>query len=136
MKRRRQHRLVLAAAGLYNLAWGGWIALHPTALYHATGIPVPDHPQVAALVGMVIGLYGVLYLDAARRPENGWLIAAVGLLGKTLGPAAFLWHVTTGAWPADGIPTIVFNDLIWWLPFAIYLHDAWPLTTKTHAARD
>jgi len=35
---------------------------------------------------MVLGLYGILYLDVARRPTQGWLVAAVALTGKTLGP--------------------------------------------------
>lgn len=126
MRRRRQHRAVFATAGIYNLAWGAWVALDPVSLYRATGVPVPDHPEIASALGMVIGLYGILYLQVARRPEHGWLIAAVGFLGKIAGPAAFAWHVAAGSWPPDGLTVIVLNDLIWWLPFAAYLYDAWP----------
>ena len=35
---------------------------------------------------MVIGLYGLIYLEVARAPERGWPLAAVGLTGKVLGP--------------------------------------------------
>lgn len=38
-------------------------------------------------LGMVVGVYGILYLEVARRPEHGWMIIAVGLLGKCLGCA-------------------------------------------------
>ncbi|MBW3665744.1 MAG: hypothetical protein KY469_21850 [Actinobacteria bacterium] len=131
MRRRRQHCAVFAAAGIYNLAWGAVVALHPVSLYRAAGIPVPDHPEVASALGMVIGLYGILYLQVARRPEHGWLIAAVGAFGKIAGPAAFAWHVTAGNWPPDGLTIIVVNDLVWWLPFATYLHDAWPDSLRT-----
>jgi hypothetical protein len=34
---------------------------------------------------MVLGLYGVLYLEVARRPEHGWLVAAVGLTARSSG---------------------------------------------------
>jgi hypothetical protein len=35
---------------------------------------------------MVIGLYGVLYLEVARLPEQNWPVAAIGMAGKLLGP--------------------------------------------------
>jgi hypothetical protein len=49
-------------------------------------MPQENYPQVFACLGMVIGLYGVLYLEVARVPERGWVLAAVGLTGKVLGP--------------------------------------------------
>jgi hypothetical protein len=74
-----------------------------------------------------VGLYGVLYLDVARRPERGWMIAAVGLTGKCLGPAGMIWLIRTGEWPPSALVLCVTNDFIWWIPFAVYLHDAWPV---------
>ncbi|MGI9015547.1 MAG: hypothetical protein ACR2HR_00335 [Euzebya sp.] len=126
MTRRRQHRIVFAAAGVYNLTWGAWVALSPQSLYQMMGIPLPTHPEVAACLGMVIGLYGIIYLEIARIPEHGWIAAAVGLTGKLLGPAALAVHIMTGSWPVEALRVIVLNDLIWWVPFTLYLHDAWP----------
>jgi len=49
---------------------------------------------------MVVGLYGVLYLEVARRPEHGFLLAAVGLAGKLLGPiGAAILLIVRGEWP-------------------------------------
>ena len=45
---------------------------------------------------MVLGLYGILYLDVARRPAHGWLVAAVALTGKILGPVGLAWLILTG----------------------------------------
>ena len=50
--------------------------LHPASVTHPGCVVVP----VALLLGAV-GLYGILYLEVARRPERGWLLAAVGLAG-------------------------------------------------------
>src|SRR4028119_1809337 len=86
MSRRRLHRAVFVAAGLYNIAWGIYTALDPQWLFRFAGMPVANHPQIFACLGMVIGLYGILYLEVARIPEAGWLIAAGGLVGKGLGP--------------------------------------------------
>jgi hypothetical protein len=80
---------------------------------------------------MVLGLYGLLYLEVARRPEAGWPIAAVGLAGKILGPLGLAWLIVTGTWPVGTVVMIVTNDLIWWLPFAVYLRDAWPAFRAT-----
>jgi hypothetical protein len=76
---------------------------------------------------MVLALYGVLYLDVARAPERGWLVAAVGLTGKLLGPAGMFYLVATGEWPLQAaLLVVITNDLIWWIPFAVYLRDGWP----------
>lgn len=126
MSRRRRHQVTFVAAGIYNLGWGAWIALWPAAFYATAGIPVPSHPEVAACLGMVIALYGVVYLEVARVPEHGWVPAAVGLTGKVLGPVGLAVQVATGDWPTTAVVVVIGNDLIWLIPFAAYLRDAWP----------
>jgi hypothetical protein len=124
--RRNWHRGVFVAAGLYNLAWGAYTALDPQWLFRFAGMPPANYPEIFACLGMVIGLYGVLYLQVAREPEGGWLLAAVGLAGKVLGPVGWLHLVWSGRWPAASVLLCLTNDLIWWLPFGLYLVDAWP----------
>ena len=75
---------------------------------------------------MVVGLYGVVYLEIARVPERGFVLAAVGLAGKILGPIGLGVLLLRGAWPMRAAILCLTNDLIWWIPFAIYLRDAWP----------
>ena len=124
--RRRWHRAVFVAAGLYNIGWGLWSVLDPQWFFRFTGMPLANYPAIFACLGMVIGLYGILYLDIARRPERGWLIAAIGFTGKVLGPIGMVWLIVTGVWPRTAIVLCITNDFIWWLPFAVYLRDAWP----------
>ena len=125
MPRRTFHRAVFAAAGVYNIAWGVWSALDPQWLFRFTGMPLSNTPAVFACLGMVIALYGILYLDVARRPESGWLVAAIGLAGKVLGAVGMVGLILTGAWPPSAFVLCLTNDLIWWAPFALYLRDAW-----------
>ncbi len=89
-------------------------------------MPRQNYPEVFACLGMVIGLYGILYLEVARIPERGWLLAAVGLVGKLLGPIGWLQLVWKGQWPIATGVLCVTNDLIWWIPFGLYMYDAWP----------
>jgi hypothetical protein len=37
-----------------------------------------------------------------------------------------VWLVLSGAWPPSAMMLCVTNDFIWWIPFGVYLHDAWP----------
>ena len=68
---------MFAAAGVYNIGWGLTTALYPQWLYRLTGGATHDRAEMASALGLVVGLYGVLYLDVARGPERGALIAAL-----------------------------------------------------------
>jgi len=124
--RRTFHRIVFCAAGIYNIAWGLYAAYNPQWLFNYAGMPPQNYPEMFACLGMVIGVYGILYLEVARVPERGWLLAAVGMLGKILGPAGLAKLILSGQWPPATIILCVTNDFIWWIPFGLYLRDAWP----------
>ena len=126
MAHRRWHRTIFCVAGLYNILWGLYAAVDPQWLFRFAGLPLQNNPQIFACLGMVVGLYGILYLEVARVPERGWLLAAVGLLGKILGPIGLALLIARGEWPPSTIVLCLTNDLIWWLPFSLYLKDAWP----------
>ena len=126
IRRRGLHRAVFAAAGAYNLAWGAYAALDPQWLFRFAGMPPLNHPAIFACLGMVVGIYGFLYLEVARVPERGFALAAVGLLGKVLGPIGLARLIASGEWPVSTVVLCITNDFVWWIPFALYLHDAWP----------
>jgi len=123
MRRRRFHQAVFGVAGAYNLAWGAYCALDPQWLFRYAGMPLSNHPEIFACLGMVVGIYGFLYWQVARDPEHGAAIAAVGLLGKVLGPIGLAQLIFSGAWPVKSVVLCVTNDFIWWVPFALYLLD-------------
>ena len=99
IRRRKFHQVVFCAAGVYNIAWGLYSVADPQWLFRFSGLPLQNHPQIFACLGMVVGLYGILYLEVARVPERGWLLAAVGLLGKVLGPIGLARLIWSGEWP-------------------------------------
>ncbi len=130
MKRRRLHQVTFALAGAYNLAWGAYSALDPQWLFRYAGMAPMNHPEIFACLAMVIGIYGFLYWQVARDPEHGAPIAAIGLLGKVLGPIGLAQLIASGTWPMKSIILCVTNDFIWWIPFAWYLLDA--MTDRRH----
>ena len=58
------------------------------------------------------------------KPEKGFLLAAVGLIGKVLGPVGLIALIVKGRWPPATIILCATNDFIWWIPFGLYLWDS------------
>jgi hypothetical protein len=141
--RQRIYRLIFTLAGLYNILLGLWAALFPRAFFSLLDLGDPSHPGIWACLGMVVGLYGLVYLQVAlTHPAHrisavtigGTSIAydftrvliAIGLAGKILGPIGFVLAVRSGEFPMRLLSLLAFDDLIWWAPFAMYLIDGEP----------
>ena len=114
-------RFTLISAGIYNLIWGTWIVLFPAAFFRWAKMAPTNYPQIWQCVGMIVGVYGIGYLIAARDPLRHWPIVLVGLLGKLLGPAGMGWSVLRDGLPANMAWTCLPNDVIWWVPFGLIL---------------
>jgi hypothetical protein len=133
------HRFTFLVAGVYNIIWGLYSVWDPQWLFRYSGMAPLNYPEIFACLAMVVGLYGIIYLEVARVPERGWLLAAVGLLGKLLGPIGITRLIWSGEWPLSTAVLCLTNDLIWWAPFTLYLYDAWPwflLDRPWRASRD
>ncbi len=102
------------------------MSVDPQWLFRFARMPESNYPEVFACLAMVVGLYGVVYLEIARRPERGFMLALVGFVGKILGPIGAVCYIADGKWQPAAIVMNVTNDFMWLIPFAIYLWDAWP----------
>ncbi|HVX84315.1 MAG TPA: alkyl hydroperoxide reductase [Phycisphaerae bacterium] len=118
-------RISLVAAGVYNLAWGAWVVAFPGAFWGLMGMAAPRYPELWQCIGMMVGVYGVGYLAAARDPVRHWPIVLVGFLGKVLGPMGFVEAAVRGALPWRFGVVNVLNDVIWWAPFGMVLWVSW-----------
>lgn len=120
---------VLRAAGLYNLLWGTLVILFPLALFRWAEMEPPNYPELWQCIGMIVGVYGIGYWIAARDVARHWPIVLVGLLGKVFGPIGMAWAIYQGTLPPLAGVTCLFNDLIWWVPFAAALWHAFAVNT-------
>lgn len=120
----RWARRWLYAAGIYNLVWGAVVIAFPNALFDLVGAERMRYPEIWQCVGMIVGVYGIAYLLAARAPRVHWPIVLVGLLGKIFGPIGFAVALVEGTFPPAFGLTILTNDLLWWIPFSLILWDA------------
>jgi len=116
---------MLGAAALYNAVWGGVVVLFPDLLFTWVGMEGPRYPELWQCIGMMVGVYSVGYLAAARDPYRHWPIVLVGLLGKIAGPIGFTKAIFDGSLPLAFGVTILTNDLIWWVPFGLVLNGAY-----------
>lgn len=115
---------VLKVAGYYNILFGLWVLGWPNGWFEISGMEPPRYPFLWQCIGMIVGVYGVGYLAAAAAPLRHWPIVLVGFLGKVFGPIGFAWAVWQGDLPWQAGWMILFNDLIWWVPFAMILWAA------------
>ena len=121
----RWMRNVLLAAGLYNVLWGGFAVLFPSAIFDWLRMPQPNYPQFWQCIGMIVGVYGIGYAIAAFDPVRHWPIVLVGFLGKVFGPLGMIQALWTEQLPWAFALNCITNDLIWWVPFALILRHAW-----------
>jgi hypothetical protein len=124
--------IVLVLAGAYNLTWGTLVVFWPVWSFRVGGLEVSGHAERPDLwvhlwqcIGMIVGVYGVGYLIAARAPYRHWPIVLVGLLGKLFGPIGAIDGALRGELPRSILWTNLTNDLIWWAPFTLILLGAW-----------
>ena len=117
----RLFRLAFLAAGGYGLVFGVWIMLVPGVLGGVLGLPGPRHEPAVFVLGVVVAGFGLLYLWAARHLDRAAPIIAVGLLGKALWPIGLALWIGGAEWPARAGLLAVFNGVIWWLPFTLFL---------------
>ncbi len=115
------HRLILALACSYNLGFGLWAGFWPRAFFEVFEMEPPRYPGIWSCLGMVVGIYGLAYGYAAFRLDRARPFVALGLLGKVLGPIGWCLAVRSGEFPLRSFTLILFNDVIWWLPFALIL---------------
>ena len=112
-------------AALYNVVWGAFVVLRPNSVFDWAHLEIPNYPELWQCIGMIVGVYGVGYCLAASDPIRHWPIVLVGLLGKIFGPIGFVWALCHNRFNLPFGAVIIFNDLIWWVPFAYSLRMAW-----------
>ena len=84
----------------------------------------PLHPSLWRVVGMFVLVYALAYWWAARRPAYFRHFILIGFLGKVLGTVGYVLAAATGQLPVSFGWMILLNDVIWLVPFAMYLRDA------------
>lgn len=115
----RWMKVVLVAAGIYNILWGGLVMAFPQQVLALAGMAPATYPEFLQCIGMAIAVFGLAYLTAAPDPLRHFPVLLAGLVGRILGPIGFVQGALAGVFPWKAGLTILTNDLIWLPPFAI-----------------
>lgn len=118
-------KLALLFAAAYNLVWMVVLLASPGLPFRMLGVQEPNYSELVRLVGLAVGLSGLGYAIAAYNPMRHWPVVALGFLAKLLGPVVAAVAISKGRLPASAGLGILFNDLIWLLPFAAILYRAY-----------
>ena len=110
-------------AAIYNIVWGALVIIFPNQFFDLFGMTRPNYPEIWQCVGMIVGVYGVGYWLAAQDPIKHYPIVLVGFLGKIFGPIGFIGALISQKFPISFGINILFNDLIWWIPFFQILRE-------------
>lgn len=129
-KNKRWITYVLLLAACYNIIWGISTIFFPNWFFNFAGMDVPIYPEIWQCVGMIVGVYGIGYAIAAFKPFENWALVLVGLLGKIFGPIGFIKAFASGSFTLAAGWTILFNDIIWWIPFILILKAAYDYHKK------
>jgi len=111
------------AAALYNFVWGTITVLFPTLFWDTVGLDRPSYLPLWQVIGMFVLVYAPAYYWAGRYPEKYGLLILIGFIGKLFGPIGFVFALLTDQLPIEFGLNLITNDLIWWIPFALYLHQ-------------
>lgn len=116
-------KITLKLAAVYNILWGTIVILFPHLFFDLIGMERPNYPEFWQCIGMIVGVYGLGYWLAASDPIKHYPIVLVGFLGKILGPIGFAQALIENRFPLSFGINIIFNDLIWWIPFYLILKE-------------
>lgn len=116
---------ILFAAGIYNILYGAYLVLFPKHFFEITGMDLPRYIEFWQCIGMIVGVYGLGYIIAARDYIKHYPIVLVGFLGKIFGPIGFAGALYQQTLPIEFGFMIIPNDLIWWIPFFLMLKKAY-----------
>lgn len=116
---------VLIAAGVYNLLFGIIAVFFPSLTFTLLGLKQPLYVPIWQSLGMIVGVYGIGFLIASLKPIRHWVIVLVGFLGKVFGIIGFGYSVLQYDLPLSFGYIILFNDVIWIIPFYFILKEAY-----------
>ncbi len=115
------YRIIFLLAGTYNLAFAIWLVAAPASLFGLINISIPFSENYILPLAIGIALYVPIYIFAILHPEKAKKGIGFCLLSKigTLFLACIL--ILAAGWPVALLKMVFFNDVIWWIPFFLFL---------------
>ena len=95
-----------------------------------------DRPSYSILLqgfGIVDGVLAIGYIYAAWRLDRAFPFIAIGLAAKVIAPLGWVLAVAGGQLTARTLTLVIFDDIVWWIPFALLLLEGTAAGTRLRA---
>lgn len=109
-------RNLLRFAGCYNLLVGLNLVVFYHEMFKFFGLPKPSLIMYVQLVGVLVALFGVGYLMAAKNPLLNRNLLVLGFLSKLFGSLLGTGYVVLGKMPLMFMGVLIWSDIVY-LPF-------------------
>ena len=120
-RRARHYRLFFALAAAAGFGFAIWALLFPDSLLDLFQVGRSGPRILLAGLGIVDGLLALGYAFAAVRLERAYPFIAIGLAAKVIFPLGWLLAVAGGELTARTLTLVIFEEFVWWIPFAAFL---------------
>lgn len=121
LRRARHYRLFFGLAAAVSAAFAIWAGLFPSNVLDVFQVDRPAYSILLRGLGLVDGLLAVGYAYAAFNLRRAKPFIAIGLVVRVIGPVAWVLAVAGGQLTARTFTLVIFLDLVWWIPFALFL---------------
>jgi hypothetical protein len=122
-RRARHYRLFFALAAVAGIGFAIWAVLIPSTVLDMFQVGQPSYATPLRAIGIVEGLLGLGYVYAALRLQKAFPFIAIGLAVKVTVPVFWVLAVAGGWLTARTLTLVIFDDVVWWIPFALFLLD-------------
>jgi hypothetical protein len=95
--------------------------LFPFTVLDVFQVGRPSYGILLQGLGIVDGVLALGYAYAAVRLQKAFPFIAIGLAVKLIVPLGWLLAVASGQLTARTLTLVIFNDVVWWIPFALFL---------------
>jgi hypothetical protein len=120
-RRARHYRLFFGLAAIAGFGFAIWALLFPDSLLHLFQVGRSSPRILLAGFGIADGLLALGYAFAVVRLERAYPFIAIGLAAKVIVPLAWLLAVAAGELTARTLTLVIFEDVVWWIPFAAFI---------------
>jgi hypothetical protein len=120
-RRARHYRLFFAVAAAGGIGFAIWATFLPFKVLDVFEVGRPSYWVLLPVLGIVDGVLALGYAYAALRLQRAFPFIAIGLAVKVIVPFGWLLAVAGGQLTARTLTLVIFEDLVWWIPFALFL---------------
>jgi hypothetical protein len=120
-RRARHYRLFFALAAASGLGFAVWALLFPFSILDVFQVGRSNFTIVLRSLGVVDGVLAAGYAWAALRLQKAFPLIAIGLAVKVVVALAWMLAVAGGQLTARTLTLVIFDDVVWWIPFALFL---------------